>query len=124
MNRWPLTRGHLVVFVLGMAVTAVIVAVIAAALSSAVTTDQIRDTQVDNTEKNDKQTQVLKIIRSCTSPGGECYERSQRRTAKAVGDIGRYVLLSAACAAAVSADEPVDQRIAAITDCVMKRLAR
>lgn len=41
---------------------------------------------------------VLEEVRSCTTPGGECYQRGQESTVKAVGDINRIVVYAAACA--------------------------
>lgn len=76
----------------------------------------IRSTQSKNSP-------VLKKINDCTEPGGECYREGRRQTAAAVGDIGRYVVLAAACAADVDATQPVDQRISQITACVTRRLA-
>lgn len=40
----------------------------------------------------------LELIRDCTEPGGECYGRSQRRTADAVADINLAAVYAAACA--------------------------
>lgn len=77
----------------------------AAALSVPVLTAQIRATQVDNTQKADERDKTLRavqrgnrLIEDCVRPNGKCYERGQRQTAKAVGDINRVVILAAACA--------------------------
>ena len=60
----------------------------------------VRQTQVDGVARS-KDTKVLaEQIRSCTSPGGKCYERGQRQTAKAVDAIGAVNKSSAAAAAA------------------------
>lgn len=37
-------------------------------------------------------------IRSCTTPGGECYERSQAQTATAIALLQRYTLIAVECA--------------------------
>lgn len=88
-----------------------------------VTIAQIRHTQQSTAPLVEKIDKTSRRIRSCTTPKKPCYERGRAQTAKAVGDIGRYVVLSAACAAVVPPEMPVDQRIATITDCVMKRLS-
>ena len=60
----------------------------------------VRQTQVDGVARS-KDTKVLaEQIRSCTSPGGKCYERAQKQTAKAVDAIGAVNKSSAAAAAA------------------------
>jgi hypothetical protein len=38
-------------------------------------------------------------IRSCTTPGGSCYERGQAQTAAAVAQINQAALIAAFCAA-------------------------
>lgn len=102
-------------------VTAVMVAAVLVLL--VVLIGRVRGTQVDNTVKADKRDEVLAAIKDCTELSGDCYQRSQARTAEVVGDIGRYIVLASACAADVSATMPVDERIADITKCVTKRLA-
>lgn len=115
--------GRAVLVVVGMAVTAVGVALIVAIITAATTSTQIRGTQVENTVKNDQQTRILKIIRSCTKPGGKCYERGRRQTAGAVADIGRIIIAASACATEIPFDMPIQERRAAITTCVTEQLA-
>lgn len=62
---------------------------------------------------------VLDRVKSCTTPGRDCYERGQRQTGRAVADINRVAVYAAACA-----DRPGDQSAAEIQACVMKRLAK
>lgn len=97
------TRGFLVIVLVILAV-------------AVVTLGQI----FDNSERNGE---TLRVIRDCTQPSGQCYKRGQAQTAQAVADIGRYVVLAAACAADVDASQPVDRRIALITACITERLA-
>ena len=59
----------------------------------------IRQTQVVNAERAQDTQSLTEQIRSCTSPGGKCYERGQKQTAKAVGAIGVVNRKSAAAAA-------------------------
>jgi len=75
-------------------------------------TTTIRQTQHDNAE-------TLRLIRSCTSPGQECFERGQRQTATAVADINRVAIFAAACA-----DRPAQQTVEQIQSCVIARLAQ
>lgn len=42
--------------------------------------------------------EVLETVKSCTTPGRECYERSRRQTATAVASINTITILAAACA--------------------------
>ena len=59
----------------------------------------IRQTQVINAGRAEDTKALAEKIRSCTSPGGKCYERAQKQTAKAVGAIGAANRKSAAAAA-------------------------
>lgn len=63
------------------------------------TTALVRQTQVANTDRAKDTQDLAEQIRSCTSPGGKCYERGQKQTAKAVGAIGVVNRKSAAAAA-------------------------
>lgn len=63
-------------------------------------------------------------IRSCTRPGGKCYQRNQERSAGVVGDISRVVVLAAACATEADPRASAGVREAAITACVTRELAR
>lgn len=61
---------------------------------------------------------LTRQIESCTTPTGDCYKDSQKRTAGAVGDINKVVVLAAACA-----DKPRQQTEAEIQRCIINRLA-
>jgi hypothetical protein len=52
----------------------------------------IRQAQASNTE-------LLRTVKSCTTPGRVCYERAQHQTAHAVASINQITILAAACAA-------------------------
>ena len=54
----------------------------------------------------------------CTTPTGECYKQGQKRTARAVSDIGKVAAYAAACA-----DQPGRQGQAEVLECVLRRLA-
>ena len=60
-----------------------------------------------------------KAVLDCTTPGGECFKRGRRATAKAVGDINRVIVLAASCA-----DRPGDQTRRQIERCVLRQLAQ
>ena len=79
--------------------------------------DRIRGTQKNNTE-------LLKLVKSCTTPGQPCYERGQQQTAGAVATINRVVVLAAACSVGISPALTVVERQARIQGCVIDRLAR
>lgn len=97
---------------------------IGALLAAVVAIAQIRSTQLEGTPVGKRLLASSDRILDCTDASGECFKRNQRRTADAVGDIGRYIVFAAACSATVDTAMPVDERIAEITDCVTDRLAR
>lgn len=113
------------------AVIGLLVGLLAAAvLSVPVVTAQIRATQVENTAKNDARDETLEVVKriakrieSCTTPGKPCSKRGERRTARAVGDIGNLVVLAAACASGLPYDLSTDARIREITKCMTVRMA-
>lgn len=88
------------------------ITLLVATLVGADNTNTIRQAQRDNAE-------TLRLIRSCTSPGMECFERGQKQTAEAVADINRVAIIAAACA-----DKPNRQTVEQIQSCVITRLAR
>lgn len=99
---------------------------------STVTVLLVRDTQVDNTTRNRSTEQAAKdaaaaaeaarkstdLIADCTTPGRLCFERGQRRTAKAVASINEVVVLAASCASG-----PEEKSVQEIQSCVIERLA-
>lgn len=93
-------------------------ALLAGLLSVPVVVSQIRSTQVDNTQKQDKQVDTLRLIRSCTTPGKRCYERGQRQTAKAVALLLTGNVNALACAMQVPGGTSVDRTIVLITTCL------
>jgi hypothetical protein len=113
-----LTPKQWAIFILGMALSAVVTIFLVAVIVSATKSTQIRDTQETNTEKSDARDEVLDRIRNCTTPGRPCYDRGQRQLAKAVGDVNRVVILAAACAS-----KPFEQSVEAIQACVVDGLA-
>lgn len=62
-------------------------------------------------------------VRSCVTPGMPCFDRAQRRTAGAVANINRVVILAAACAVGVPPTLSVADRQSAIQTCVIERLS-
>ena len=106
-----------------------VVAMAGALLAAVVTLALIRTTQVDNTEKADERDSTLEAILDCTEPGtaerpaGKCYKRSQERTRKVVGDIGRINVLAVVCAADVDPSLPFKTRLARVSACVADGLA-
>jgi hypothetical protein len=95
----------------GILVGVLVVLVLAILVQTWGLVDAIRENQKINTE-------TLRILQDCTVPENDCYERSQKRTAEAVGDINKITLYAAACA-----DRPGEQTIVEIQSCVLHRLA-
>lgn len=96
---------------IGILAGALVVLVIVRVAQTADLVSEIRHSQVTNH-------QTLHAIKDCTRPDGRCYQRGQRRTARAVSSINRVVILAAACAS----QEP-GQSVARIQACVIDRLA-
>lgn len=86
-------------WVLVVALAAVlVVAVATSTIIGAVNSQRIRDTQVTNTRTLDTADRTLDLIRDCTEPGGECFDRGQKRTADVVADLNKAAVYAAACA--------------------------
>lgn len=68
-------------------------------------------------------TRTLELIESCTTVGGECYERSQQSTTDVIGLLNNYqrrvVTLAVACA-----DRPEVQTVDQVRRCVEQGLRR
>lgn len=103
----------------------VVIYVCAAALLLSVigTLAAVRNTQLEGTPTGQKILAASDRILDCTDPDGQCYKDSQARTAKAVGDINRVIVLAAACSVGVPRDMTVAERQAEISSCVINRLA-
>lgn len=95
----------------GVTITALVILLASAILYSAQTTSTIRENQRTSIES-------LTRIKDCTEPGGRCFERGQRATADAVGDINRVAIYAAACA-----DQPRRQTVEQIQSCVIDKLS-
>lgn len=65
---------------------------------------------------------LAEAIRDCTTPGGDCYQRSRQASADAVGSINRVTVIAAACAVGINADLPVAERERLIRACLTERL--
>lgn len=100
-----------------------VIVVVVAILVSATKSTAIRDTQVTNTQLLENTGATLELIQSCTTPGEPCYDDGQKRTAAAVGDINRVIVLAAACSVGLDPDYSVDKRQVAIQECVIERLS-
>jgi hypothetical protein len=92
-------------------VAALVVTQLTATLVGADTTQTIRESQKASQE-------TLRIIRSCTTPGAECFDRGQQQTADAVEDINRVAVFAAVCA-----DKRGVQGEGEIYACVVRLLA-
>lgn len=98
--------------------------VVATLLSTRQLAVEVRNTQLEGTPTGKKLLESAEIIKDCTTPEGDCYKRAQERTADAVGDINRVVIMAAACASGLPAGLSVDERQTEIQACVIDRLAR
>lgn len=114
MNRMRAAWG-----VIGLVLGACAVALVVAVIVAAVTATQIRESQVTNTRTIENTQATLDLIRDCTEPSGECYQRGQDSTADAVDNIGLLSAYAAACA-----DQPETQTADEIQACVLDLLER
>lgn len=85
--------------------------------------EEMRAAQVESTARGKEIKGLTETINGCVDPDGSCYKQGQRRTAGAVADINRVVILAAACSVGLSPDMAVVERQAAIQSCVLERLA-
>jgi hypothetical protein len=83
----------------------------------------IRQTQIEGTPTGQRLLKASDRILDCTDPKGKCFQESQKRTANAVGDINRVVVLAAACSVGLNRHLPVAERQSRIQSCVIDRLA-
>ncbi len=113
-----ISRRKVAWFVLGAGLAGVLLVVFAAVFTSATKTTQIRDTQETNSPLIASTNRTLKIIRDCTTPGRECYERGQQQLKGAITDINRVSIIAAACASG-----PREVSVTEIQACVIRRLS-
>lgn len=117
-----LTGRQLLWTTVALAGVALVISVVTAAVVSAVKSTSIRESQVENTALIENTDQTLKIIRECTTPGEDCYDRGQARTAAIVArltnDLTRVSAYAAACA-----DQAGVQTEDEIFACIVRRLA-
>lgn len=78
--------------------------------------DRLRDNQTADTA--DDAASAAARIEECTTPGRGCFEDAQRRLGRTVGTINRYALAAAACA-----DQPRQQSIDEIQDCIIAEIS-
>lgn len=113
-----MTRRSWAIFFLGMAVFGVLLLLVFGIITAATKSTEIRDTQEQRAPFNEANDETLRIIKGCTTPGMRCYERTQRQTARAVGDVNRVIVLAAACASGSTIRTQVE-----IQACVLRGLA-
>lgn len=128
-------RKHVGWAILYVCATAFILGVVVTVVSTRQIAYEVQRTQLEGTPTGKKLVASADRILDCTDPGdsttgrppGECYARNLARSAEVVGDLNDYqlriVVLAAACSADVKADLTVDQREAAISNCITQRLA-
>jgi hypothetical protein len=78
----------------------------------------VEATQDTNTATVNSAAETLKLIRDCTEPNGDCYARGQQRTADAVAQINRVIILANACA-----ELPEVETFEEVRSCVLQGLA-
>lgn len=118
-----MTRVRLAWAIASASSALVVIAVIVAVLMSALNSADIKQTQLEGTPTGKKLLEASERILDCTDPEGVCYKDSQARTAQAVGDINRVIVLAAACSVGLDRSKSVDERQIAIQECVIERLA-
>lgn len=119
------TRSQrLVIFLLGVGMTAVVVLLILALLSTAKDATEINERGESREGQVERNDETLAILKDCTEPGGRCYKRSLNQTAGAVADLSRVVLFTAACGAELPYGMSTNERIDSLTECVTRRLAK
>jgi len=109
---------------LGVMVAVLTVALVVLIVGNYTLTAKIRDSQIENARARQSSDATLDAVRSCTTPGRDCYERGKQQTAGAVANINRVVILAAACSVGLDRGMPVADRQTAIQSCVIDRLAR
>lgn len=83
-----------------------------------VTTLSIREEQKVGVTRGESIKATAEQVESCTTPGRECFKRSQAATAAAVGSINQVAVYAAACAADVDSAQPVRKRVRIIEKCI------
>lgn len=79
----------------------------------------IRQTQVDNTAKVDNTAEAVRLIKDCTDPSGDCYQRGQKRTAEAIVGINEGTLHVVVAALSCQADGITERE--ALARCTIER---
>lgn len=101
----PIRQQRVFWFIIGCAVSAVLVVALQALFLSAQNSQTVLNRQKVNLAKNDANAQTLALLKDCLTPHGKCYERQQKSTAGVVGTIGRGDVLSASAAAWCAAEK-------------------
>jgi len=114
-----LTRRQVIWSIVAVVVAFSVAALAAAAFVSAFKATEIRDAQLSNTKTLRNTERTLDLIEDCTTPGRDCYDRGQKRTADAVANINKVAVYAAACA-----DRRGVQGRAEIFTCVIRALAQ
>lgn len=116
------TRRQVLIAALAGGVAVLVVVAVTAVIVSAVKSTSIRETQTENTTLIENTSKTLEIMQGCTTPGEECFDRGQERTAELVAgltsDLTRVTAYAAACA-----DQRGVQGEDEIFSCVVSRLA-
>lgn len=79
----------------------------------------LRGIAQSNKDTNSNTNRVTQAILDCTNPSGKCFQNGQSRTADAVGNINKVVVLAAACARVPDNDTQEE-----IEGCVKKGLLK
>jgi hypothetical protein len=88
------------------------------------TTLNIREEQKVSAERGKSIKDTAEAVESCTTPEGQCFKDSQRRTGEAVSSIAQLSVYASACAADVDPRLPVRQRVRIIQRCVTQLAQR
>lgn len=107
----------------GIGVAVLLIGLVIGILKFVALTQAVRDTQIEGTPTGKKLVAASDRILDCTTPEGQCFKDSQQRTAQAVADVNRVVIIAAACSAGLPPGMTVEERQDEIQACVIDRLA-
>lgn len=109
---------------IGVVVMGLVLLAVVTIVRTTTLVELIREDQKAGQARSKETNRIANQIESCTTPAGECYQRSQRNTGAAVSTINEITVYAAACASqpATLAAPNVERRIELITACVQASL--
>lgn len=105
--------------VVGLALGGFAVLVLVLLAQVAQLSDAIRQTQLDNTARNEADSRSLALIESCALESGDCRQAAVQRSANVIEATNRFTALVVACA-----DQPGTQTAQTILACVQEKIEK